>query len=113
MIKLAVVGTNWITDQFVEAALATEQFSLKAVYSRDIQRAQEFGLKYHATHYYDKLEQLADDTEIDAVYIASPNALHAPQAITLMQSDKHVICEKPLGSNYKSDSSPLRIRSGW
>lgn len=33
MIKLAVVGTNWITDQFVEAALATEQFSLKAVYS--------------------------------------------------------------------------------
>ncbi|HIF9073566.1 Gfo/Idh/MocA family protein [Photobacterium damselae] len=100
MIKLAVVGTNWITDQFVEAALATEQFSLKAVYSRDIQRAQEFGLKYHATHYYDKLEQLVDDTEIDAVYIASPNALHAPQAITLMQSGKHVICEKPLGSNY-------------
>lgn len=38
MFKLAVIGTNWISQQFVEAAIQTKQFCLKAVYSRDIKK---------------------------------------------------------------------------
>ena len=42
MIKLAVVGTNWITDQFIEGALKTGCYELAAVYSRNIESASAF-----------------------------------------------------------------------
>ncbi|EOV0096840.1 Gfo/Idh/MocA family protein [Vibrio parahaemolyticus] len=99
MFKLAVIGTNWISQQFVEAAIQTKQFCLKAVYSRDIEKARLFGTPYDADTYYDSLETLGQDADIDAVYIASPNSLHAPQAIQMLKAGKHVICEKPMASN--------------
>ncbi|ELB7605285.1 Gfo/Idh/MocA family protein [Vibrio parahaemolyticus] len=100
MFKLAVIGTNWISQQFVEAAIQTKQFCLKAVYSRDIEKARLFGTPYDADTYYDSLETLGQDADIDAVYVASPNSLHAPQAIQMLKAGKHVICEKPMASNY-------------
>ncbi|HCH1892348.1 TPA: Gfo/Idh/MocA family oxidoreductase [Vibrio parahaemolyticus] len=100
MFKLAVIGTNWISQQFVEAVIQTKQFCLKAVYSRDIEKARLFGTPYDADTYYDSLEALGQDADIDAVYIASPNSLHAPQAIQMLKAGKHVICEKPMASNY-------------
>lgn len=53
MFKLAVIGTNWISQQFVEAAIQTKQFCLKAVHSRDIEKARLFGTPYDADTYYD------------------------------------------------------------
>ncbi|EGU32031.1 NAD-dependent oxidoreductase [Vibrio ichthyoenteri ATCC 700023] len=102
MIRLAVIGTNWISDQFIEAALFTQRYQLSAIYSRSIQSAQQFALKYQTQSntplLFDDLQKLADSDLIDAVYIASPNALHASQAILLLQAGKHVICEKPLAA---------------
>nr|WP_319556976.1 Gfo/Idh/MocA family oxidoreductase [uncultured Vibrio sp.] len=100
MFNLAIIGTNWISQQFVEAAIQTGEFSLKAVYSRDIEKARSFGTPYHAETFYDSLDALGKDSDIDAVYIASPNSLHAPQAIQMLSAGKHVICEKPMASNY-------------
>ncbi|MGR5194366.1 Gfo/Idh/MocA family protein [Vibrio rotiferianus] len=99
MFKLAVIGTNWISQQFVEAAIQTKEFYLQAVYSRDVVKAREFGAPYNAVSYYDSLDALGADPDVDAVYIASPNSLHAPQAVKMLESGKHVICEKPLASN--------------
>ncbi|MDN3612555.1 Gfo/Idh/MocA family protein [Vibrio ostreicida] len=99
MMRLAVVGTNWITDQFIDAAQRTQQYVLAGVYSRSIEKAQEFAQKYASPILFDDLAELATSSEIDVVYIASPNSLHAPQAITLLEAGKHVICEKPLAAN--------------
>ncbi|MGR5133721.1 Gfo/Idh/MocA family protein [Vibrio alfacsensis] len=100
MFKLAVIGTNWISQQFVQAAIQTNEFCLHAVYSRDIDKARSFGSPYSAEAYYDSLDALGADADIDAVYIASPNSLHAPQAIQMLNAGKHVLCEKPMASNY-------------
>ncbi len=99
MIQLAIIGTNWITEKFVEAAHLSEQFQLTAVYSRHLSVAQEFAIKFDVTCCYDSLSALAEDESIDAVYIASPNSLHCAQSMQMMAVGKHVICEKPLGSN--------------
>ncbi|MGR5118836.1 Gfo/Idh/MocA family protein [Vibrio astriarenae] len=99
MIRLAVIGTNWISDQFVAAALKTGDYALTAVYSRRQENAQAFGDKYQVEHYFDDLDELAQCEVVDAVYIASPNSLHGPQAIQMMQAGKHVIVEKPMASN--------------
>lgn len=101
MINLAVIGTNWISEKFVEAARQSNQFTLTAVYSRQVESARSFA-KEHQTpdcNFYNSLEELGADKSIDAVYIASPNSLHCEQAIFMMERGKHVICEKPIASN--------------
>ena len=113
MIRLAVIGTNWITDQFIEAALFTERYQLSAIYSRSIESAQQFALKYQTLatppRLFDDLQALAEWEGVDAVYIASPNVFHAPQAIQLMQSGKHVICEKPMSANYAQAKAMFEV----
>lgn len=99
MIRFATIGTNWITERFIQAALETEQFALTAVYSRTEQKGKEFAAKFGDPQVYTDLEALASSSDIDAAYIASPNSLHAEQAILLMDHGKHVLCEKPMASN--------------
>lgn len=99
MIKYGVIGTNFITDRFIEAGKSVVDFELRAVYSRTEQRAKEFSEKHGATDVFTSLEEMAKSPLIDAVYIASPTSLHAEQAIMMMNHGKHVLCEKPIASH--------------
>lgn len=98
-IRFATVGTSGITEQFLEEAANNSEFRLRAVYSRDRERAERFARQQGADVYYDDLDAMAEDPEIDAVYIASPNALHCAQTMKFIAAGKHVLCEKPLCSN--------------
>lgn len=97
--RFGVIGTNWITDEFIQAGLTVEGFSLQAVYSRTSERAQEFAEKYQAPFVYTDIKEMASSETIDAIYIASPNCFHAEQAILCMDMGLHVLCEKPFASN--------------
>jgi scyllo-inositol 2-dehydrogenase (NADP+) len=99
MIRFGIIGTNWITEDFIKAASEIEDFKLNAVYSRTEERAKEFATKFNVKTTFTDLESMAKSEEIDAVYIASPNFLHAKQAIIFMNHGKHVLCEKPIASN--------------
>ncbi|ALB61447.1 Possible oxidoreductase [Cronobacter condimenti 1330] len=101
MIRFAVVGTNWITRQFVDAAHETGKFTLTAIYSRSLEQAQAFASDYPVEHLFTSLEALAQSDAVDAVYLASPNALHFSQSCLFLNHKKHVICEKPLASNLR------------
>ena len=98
-INFATIGTSWITEAFIKGARHCEEFNLKAIYSRSEEKAKAFAAKNGAGKYYTDLNKMFCDSEIDAVYIASPNSLHAEQAINAMNHGKHVICEKPVASN--------------
>ena len=99
MIRFGVIGTNWITDSFIEAALKTGNYQLTAVYSRSLDKAQAFAEEYGVTLCFDNLDEMATSDQLDAIYIASPNSFHAPQAKLFIDNGKHVIGEKPLASN--------------
>lgn len=101
MVRFAVIGTNFITDSFLEAGAECEGFKAQSVYSRTMERAKEYAEKYGIEDCYDSLEDLAEAPDIDAVYVASPNALHASQSIQMMEAGKHVLCEKTIASNSK------------
>ena len=60
MIRFAVIGTNTITDKFLQAASALPDFKLCAVYSRTLARAQEYAQKNNVSLVFDSLEALAD-----------------------------------------------------
>ncbi|SEU02849.1 Gfo/Idh/MocA family protein [Paenibacillus sp. NFR01] len=98
-IRFGVIGTNWITDRFVQAGLENEEFILTAVYSRTEEKGRAFAAKYAGAAIYTSLEEMVQSPEVDAVYIASPNSKHAEQAIVCMNHGKHVLCEKPAASN--------------
>ena len=100
-IRFGIIGTNTITEQFLKAAMSLESFKLNAIYSRTEERGLEFASKYGVEYIYTNLEQLLKDDVVDAMYIASPNAYHAKQAILCLNHQKHVLCEKPLASNLK------------
>ncbi|MCY9828773.1 Gfo/Idh/MocA family protein [Vibrio chagasii] len=99
MIKFAVIGTNWITQKFVQAAHESQSMQLTAVYSRNLDSAEQFAQEFGVEATYDSLDALANDNTVEAVYIASPNSLHCEQSILMMEHGKHVICEKPVASN--------------
>ncbi|WP_404441855.1 Gfo/Idh/MocA family oxidoreductase [Sutcliffiella horikoshii] len=107
MIRFGVIGTNWITESFINAALESEDFRLTAVYSRREETAKEFGRKFNVTSTYTDLNEFSRSNEFDAVYIASPNSLHAMQAIACMSQGKHVLCEKPVASNTRELSEMI------
>jgi len=96
MISLGIIGTNWITEQFVKATDETKSFSLTHVYSRTEAKAASFiddlGKK-NITISTDLNDFFKED--FDTVYIASPNALHFEQAKLAIENGKNVIVEKP------------------
>ncbi|MGL4696985.1 Gfo/Idh/MocA family protein [Enterococcus larvae] len=95
MIHLGVIGTNWISDQFVQAALETGKYDLAAVYSRKLETAQKFGEKYGDVEYAIDLKTFFGIDHMSTVYIASPNSLHFEQAKQAILAGKNVIVEKP------------------
>ena len=98
-VRFGVIGTNFIVDKVLEAARLDHRFELTAIYSRTQERADEFAKKHNVPHTFTSLEDMLSSNLIDAVYIASPNSLHASQSILCMQHGKHVFCEKPFASN--------------
>ncbi|SEN53310.1 Predicted dehydrogenase [Terribacillus saccharophilus] len=99
MIKFGIVGTNWITERLIAAGKQHEDFNVTAVYSRSEEKGQAFTKKHQLPLAFTDINEMAKHDDIDAVYIASPNALHAEQSLLFMENGKHVLCEKPFASN--------------
>jgi predicted dehydrogenase len=94
VIRLATVGTSGIVHRALRALEGVPDLPHVAAFSRDLDRARGlFGPGQHAV-LFDDLEALAASGDVDAVYLASPNALHAQQAAVLLDAGKHVLVEK-------------------
>jgi predicted dehydrogenase len=98
-LRFGVIGTNFITDWVIAGGRQDERFEVTAVYSRSQETADAFAARHQIPHTFTSLEEMASNPLIDAVYVASPNALHARQSIVCMEHGKHVLCEKALASN--------------
>ena len=96
MLRFATIGSGWITDEYIHGAKDSGLWELAAVYSRDKGRGEAYAQKHGARLVFTDIKELAACGEIDAVYIASPNAAHYEQCRALLAGGKHVICEKPL-----------------
>src|SRR5260221_8840312 len=99
-----VVGIGDITTRRVFPAIEAESRSvLYGVVSRD--RAK--GLRYSERVWTD-LAGAVSDPDVDAVYVATPVFLPAPQTIAALRAGKHVLCEKPEAMNFDEASSMTR-----
>jgi len=96
-LRWGIIGAGEIAQRNVVPALRlARDTELTAVMSRRIDGAQAFAAKNEIAAAYDSLQTLLDDPRVDAVYIATPNHLHAEQAIAAARAGKHVLCDKPM-----------------
>ena len=77
--------------------ISGDKIRLYAVASRNLERAKEFADKWHFEKAYGSYEELYNDPEVDAVYIANPHAFHLDSVLGCLKGGKHVLCEKPAG----------------
>ncbi|TFE02077.1 Gfo/Idh/MocA family protein [Jeotgalibacillus salarius] len=94
--RFGVVGTNWITDTFIEAVHEADDAQVTAVCSRKEETALSYANKHQLAYTYTSLEAMCESGEIDAVYLATPNAVHHEQVLTCLAKGVPVLCEKPL-----------------
>lgn len=92
----AIIGTGWIAKAFADGMKIAGDISPYAVYSRTEEKGRSFASSVGAEKVFTSLEEMASCDEIDAVYIASPNAFHYAQSKLFLEHGKHVICEKPI-----------------
>ena len=94
-----IIGLGSHADLKIAPAMnRADDSRLVAVYSRDQGRADRFAEKHGAGAGYDTLDSLLADPRVEAVFVASPNYLHAPQVIRAAAAGKHVLVEKPMAT---------------
>jgi len=98
-IRWGIIGLGNIANKFAEDLQILDDAELYAVASRSQQKANDFAQKYHAVKAYDNYQALAKDVNIDAVYIATPHALHKENTLLCLTQGRAVLCEKPLAMN--------------
>jgi len=97
MVKWLVIGIGDIArKRVIPAILAEPRSELHGLLTRDPKKAQP----YAPARVFTSLDDALREPAIDAVYVASPVALHAPQTIASLGAGKHVLGEKPAAMNY-------------
>jgi 1,5-anhydro-D-fructose reductase (1,5-anhydro-D-mannitol-forming) len=100
MIKWGIIGPGEIAGRSVAPALSKAHGSeLHSVCGRHFATTQAFAEKWGAAKGFVSLDDFLADKSLDAVYIATPNNLHADQAVRAARAGKHVLCEKPMATS--------------
>jgi len=99
LFRWGIIGTGKIAGKFAEDIQLIKNAELYGVASRSAERAIAFADKHQATHIFDSYEGLAKCGELDAVYIATPHAVHCENALLCLENKIPTLCEKPLAMN--------------
>src|SRR5258708_17511416 len=92
MLNWIVIGIGDIATRRVIPAIQAEPRShLYGLVTRNPQKAAPYGARV-----WTSLEEALSESEVQAVYVATPVFLHAPEAIQSLRSGKHVLCEQPI-----------------
>lgn len=96
MIRWGIIGCGGIAVKMAETLHANEQCKLYAVAARDLGRAEAFAKAHGAEKAYGSYQELADDPQVDAVYVATIHPTHYEAVKMCLLAGKPVLCEKPL-----------------
>lgn len=98
-IKVGILGLGGIAKKMADTVNKTEGATLYAAASRSMDKALDFAGIYGAEKAYGSYEEMARDDNVDLIYIATPHAFHAENALMCLENGKHVLVEKPLAAN--------------
>ena len=98
-VRWGILGTGRIARDFATALRATPGATIAAVASRDPATAAGFADEFHIPLRLQGYDSLAACADVDLVYIGTPHAMHAENALSMLAGGKGVLCEKPFALN--------------
>jgi predicted dehydrogenase len=97
-VRWAVIGTGTMADRIATAITEAQDSTLQVVVGRTADGAARFAKRHGAPAAAADVARVTAD-DVDVVYVGSPNELHAAHARLALNADKHVLCDKPVGTN--------------
>lgn len=97
--NIGIIGTGWIAEKMAITLGGMRGVLRYAVASRSKEKAEQFAREWQFTKAYGSYEELADDPDVDLVYIATPHSHHYSQARMCIAKGKPVLCEKAFTAN--------------
>lgn len=96
-VKWGVIGAGGIADRrTIPGMMLAENAELVAVMEINMELAEKIRSKYGCKYAYDNYQELIDNPEVEAIYIASPVFAHVEPALAVAKAKKHLLCEKPI-----------------
>ena len=108
-IKWGIISTGHISGKFAEALEILPDAELVAVASRTQESANKFAQEHNIPRAYATYQELADDPDIDVVYIGTPHTFHLENSVMCMRKGKSVLCEKALTINAEEAREMVRV----
>ena len=105
--KWGIIGTGGIANAFANDLKYLNNHMVECVLSRDMKTAKDFSFNYKGCKPFNKKKLFFNNKDIDAVYIATPNTLHANQSIESLQRKIPVLCEKPFSMNLQETQNMI------
>jgi predicted dehydrogenase len=100
MVRFGIVGFGLhAIKRLIPGFAGAGNCKITALSRRVLEQAQQSAEQYRIPNAYDSTEKLCLSPEVDAVFIATPNARHLPDVLTALRCGKPVLCEKPMGMN--------------
>ena len=98
-IHWGIIGCGKIAECFATELSLVQNARLEAVAAREPERARDFANRHSAAKYYGSYAEICADPKVDVIYLATLHAFHWEQGLAVLQSGKHLFCEKPLTLN--------------
>ncbi len=107
--RVGILGTGNIAGKVADTLVKLDAFEPYAVASRDIDRANEFGDQYNIEKRYGSYEELVNDPDVELIYVATPNHVHAEHAKLCINAGKPCLVEKPFSYNSESAAEVFKL----
>jgi 1,5-anhydro-D-fructose reductase (1,5-anhydro-D-mannitol-forming) len=96
-VRWGFIGLGWVASDFVAPGIiASEHSRIDACLGSTLDKSKAFADKFSVARVHENLAALMSDPDLDAVYIALPNAMHHQAVLAGAAAGKHMLCEKPL-----------------
>lgn len=107
-IRWGILGTGSIARKFAQGLSVLPDAKLDAVGSRAGATADAFGDEFNVPRRHGSYQALAEDPEVDVIYIATPHPMHVEDTLLCLENGKAVLCEKPFAINAKETTAMIR-----
>lgn len=107
--NIGILGTGWIADKMATTLAGMTTARAYAVASRTEEKAAKFAANFSIPKHYGSYEALADDPEVDLIYIATPHSHHFENTKMCLLKNKPVLCEKAFTVNTPQAEELIRI----
>lgn len=110
MIHWGFIGCGSVTEKKSGPAFSKiEGSKVVAVMRRDAEKAKDYAQRHHIPTWYSNADELINDSNVHAIYVATPPASHAAYAIAAMKAGKPVYVEKPMATTYAECQQMIQV----